>query len=300
MAEASVERCFPPAVQSVPDARRWLREFLVGHDRQDLCDQVEVAVSELVTNAVLHAGTAFEVRLLLAGPGMRVEVRDESHHLPRRPGYTVTARTGRGMGLVERYADRWGVDRTSRGKSVWFEVGGEPVVGSTEGVVEARVDPAVPVVLLEFPLLLHWAWQEHAQAMMREHVLARIEEHPEVLEEHAAASDALAVLHEQVPEPSLPYDPADLLAEGLDPTVTLDVLRLEVPAQALEHFATLDRVLAEATATVGSGRSLGSEVRPEIHAFHTWVCGEVAGQVGAGAVPVPWGTEGEGSGTRHA
>lgn len=111
----------PPTTDSVSRARRHVREHL---DDTDLDVQtVELLVSELVTNAVLHARTVVILRVDVSPELVRVEVSDGSPREPRLSPYSADAATGRGLRLVENLARRWGVDQDGRGKTVWFEVG---------------------------------------------------------------------------------------------------------------------------------------------------------------------------------
>ena len=83
---------------------------------------VELLVSELVTNSVLHARSEVEVRLQARGKTLRVDVTDGS---PRRPvlrNHDDKAMTGRGLALVAELSSEWGVVETPDGKSVWFVV----------------------------------------------------------------------------------------------------------------------------------------------------------------------------------
>ncbi len=79
-------------------------------------------VSEVVTNAVLHART--ELRLVVGwnGDRVRVEVMDHSPALPAPRRFTELTSTGRGMHLVDEVATTWGADHKDDGKVVWFEV----------------------------------------------------------------------------------------------------------------------------------------------------------------------------------
>ena len=113
----------PPDPASIPAARHFALEALAelgaGHR-----DEVELLVSELATNAVLHAGTPLLVALSRRGDLLRVEVGDADttepevnlHPDPLRPG-------GRGLCLVDLIADKWGIDLTDDGKTIWFELG---------------------------------------------------------------------------------------------------------------------------------------------------------------------------------
>lgn len=101
-------------------ARRAARRALTEWDAETLEWTVSQLVSELATNAVIHAGTTFEVRLTLTGAQLRCEVSDTSPRIPRPRAYAADATTGRGLLLVERLATAWGVLRRAGGKTVWF------------------------------------------------------------------------------------------------------------------------------------------------------------------------------------
>ncbi|WP_247597867.1 ATP-binding protein [Streptomyces sp. RKND-216] len=80
-------------------------------------------VSELVGNAVRHTGAStFGLRMHRRRGRLRVEVRDPSRGLPCLLPVTEMDTSGRGLWLVDRLADRWGVDLLPRGKSTWFEM----------------------------------------------------------------------------------------------------------------------------------------------------------------------------------
>lgn len=81
-------------------------------------------MTELVTNAVLHAGTDVRVALRRDEDTLRVEVADGSAAAPARRRYADDAQTGRGLLLLDALATSWGVDPlpAGEGKVVWFEV----------------------------------------------------------------------------------------------------------------------------------------------------------------------------------
>lgn len=81
-----------------------------------------LAASELATNVVLHARTAFEVTVATEPGHLRVELTDGSPVLPvvRWPG--SGREHGRGMAIVDALADRWGAEPVVGGKVVWFEI----------------------------------------------------------------------------------------------------------------------------------------------------------------------------------
>jgi anti-sigma regulatory factor (Ser/Thr protein kinase) len=83
---------------------------------------VELLVSELVTNAVLHARSEVELRLSNSADAVRVDVVDASTRPPVLRTRDDAAMTGRGLALVAELSAQWGVEETEGGKSVWFVV----------------------------------------------------------------------------------------------------------------------------------------------------------------------------------
>lgn len=96
-----------------------------------LTDLTELLVSELVTNAVVHAGTPCELRICPDGDGVRVEVRDDDPSLPVVGDHPDPMDTsGRGVALVRDLADEFGMRPVSSGgKAVWFFLRHPPATG---------------------------------------------------------------------------------------------------------------------------------------------------------------------------
>jgi anti-sigma regulatory factor (Ser/Thr protein kinase) len=115
------EQRFPPDPESVPAARRFVLAVAGTGDHQ-VDDRLSALVSELATNAVLHARTAFRIRVWSDRDRIRVAVSDLSVHGPVARAYAPSQPTGRGLMIVESLADRWGVTPEEGGKSVWFEI----------------------------------------------------------------------------------------------------------------------------------------------------------------------------------
>jgi anti-sigma regulatory factor (Ser/Thr protein kinase) len=110
-------------------ARRALRERN-GSLPAPIRDDVLLLVSELVSNAVLHAGAGPDKPLhvqLLRGPRwVVVAVADEGPGFSWHPSPPAgTESGGWGLFLVDQIADRWGVECTTSGSRVWFEIGYE-------------------------------------------------------------------------------------------------------------------------------------------------------------------------------
>ncbi len=144
------------------------------------------------------------------------------------------------------------------------------------------------MTLRNVPLLMHWAWQEHAQALLREYLLFTLDSDSEAISHHAHASEALTVLYSQIPVPELPDDPEELLADAVEPGVTADELLVSVPLASVAQFATLDNLLRRAVEAASSGLFLSPPTQPEIREMREWICEEVARQTVTSVSPVPW------------
>lgn len=111
----------PAVVTSTPAARHWITEQLADLPR-DIADTAGLLVSELVTNAVLHAATSLAVSVHRFDDRIRVDVADGSPAFPSPRDYGVDATTGRGLTLLEVLPTAWGVEAFPWGKVVWFEL----------------------------------------------------------------------------------------------------------------------------------------------------------------------------------
>ncbi|MGW9238716.1 SpoIIE family protein phosphatase [[Kitasatospora] papulosa] len=102
-------------------ARRLARRALSRWGLDDLSDEVELLISEVVTNAIRFTARPVTLRLLRTDI-LRCEVGDDSPQLPRQRRARETDEGGWGLFLVNRLARRWGATRLSTGKVVWFEM----------------------------------------------------------------------------------------------------------------------------------------------------------------------------------
>lgn len=108
-------------------ARRFVGSTLIGWGRVAVADVVVLLVSEVVTNAVVHAGPhgpgdEVVVAVGRVGDAIRVEVADGHPGLPVVGDGAVGGLSGRGCLLVDALASAWGVTANGSGKVVWFEV----------------------------------------------------------------------------------------------------------------------------------------------------------------------------------
>jgi anti-sigma regulatory factor (Ser/Thr protein kinase) len=76
--------------------------------------------SELVTNALVHAGTDFDLELSGEDETIQIAVTDFAQKLPRIERVTSLSERGRGLPLVSSLSDDWGVEQNDIGKTVWF------------------------------------------------------------------------------------------------------------------------------------------------------------------------------------
>ncbi|MCD9145624.1 SpoIIE family protein phosphatase [Streptomyces albireticuli] len=142
---------FEPVGRSVAAARAFVRDTLQGWGFPDIIDDAVVLTSELVTNAVVHAGTAADVLCMRTGDGVRVEVADRYperevplQSSPRRIG-GVDREGGRGLLLCAALAARWGVEYTPTHKQVWFQLDLSDRPAGTRSAGPALPAEALPV-----------------------------------------------------------------------------------------------------------------------------------------------------------
>lgn len=120
MEQAVAEVHLDGAPTGAARARALAASFLADAP-EELLHDVQLALTELVSNAMLHGAPPVAVRLLRQDDGaVRVEVEDAGHQLLVMPVPSTDAMTGRGLSLVAALADSWGVDPgIGGGKSIW-------------------------------------------------------------------------------------------------------------------------------------------------------------------------------------
>ncbi len=125
---ARVQVELPNAPASVSSARRVVARALREWSLPHLHDTAALLTSELVTNAVLHAGTDLRVEVQRDGAVVRVTVYDGSPQQARRRRHGVHAGTGRGLGLLATLSTDWGSEPSAPPyrKAVWFELPVDP------------------------------------------------------------------------------------------------------------------------------------------------------------------------------
>ena len=267
-----------PHPTSVRAAREHVAAVL-GDSLPELAETASLLVSEVVTNALLHAGTDIDLWCRVEGGSLRVRVRDGSSVTPSPRHYDAGAMTGRGLGLVELLAAEWGVDTDDGGKTVWFVLAGPHVVGGAAPSSlneRSAVEATFVVHLLGLPPDLALATIEYGDAVLREHALLTI---------GAASGRARGSAW---PTPAIDLGPLlgqAAAAQEAGRTAIDVVLDFPVGAgpAALERLALVD----EADRLAQEGELLTPAAVPEVGACRRWLFGQIGLQA-EGVAPVGW------------
>ncbi len=289
-AAAQAHRMLPPHPASVRAARSFVREVLDGHVPTEMVEVAESVTSELMTNAVVHAGTAAAVDVRVESPGVvYVAVTDGAPHHPVRPRAGVERSTGRGLALVGSLSREWGVELQPGRKVVWCRLDAQradaprPSHGSSDHR-RTPLQPGLEVVLANVPLQLYRSWLEDAEALLRDFLLAGIELRSveDSLRRHAACSEAFALLVEAVAAVS-----ADEVGPATRPEGGHAKVTVSVPRGSVEDFRTLDEVLESAIQAASGQRYLSAATSPAARRLRRWICREVRVQ-SVGGRPTAW------------
>lgn len=293
----------PATAPSVRMARSWVRDSLAEIGRQELVESAQLGVSELVTNALLHAEPPVEVRLRGTREHPRIEVADRSPVPPRTPQAMARITSGdiptfgRGLSLVAMMSSRWGadLDHDRGGKSVWFEpapqinphadLGGE--VFDPDEAVRAdaplpQAEQTVRVELRHLPAQLFRRLRVHHFELRREmRLLAMVDPDRYPVARRAVELGMAADADRR----------ATKAVHQLDQAITrgeehVDLV-YDVPLGAPERMAQLHALIREIYEIFGSEQLLTLVPPPELLALQDWYFGQFARQA-AGEPPVPW------------
>lgn len=121
--EGRVETVLPASAASPSVARRFVAAGLRrwGVD-ESIVETATLLISEVVTNAVVHAASEVRVALQRRGSSVRIEVSDRGEGVPMLVPPDLERLDGRGLAIVDRLATAWGSTPRSAGKAVWFDL----------------------------------------------------------------------------------------------------------------------------------------------------------------------------------
>ncbi len=297
----------PPVPASAGLARRLVREVLTQARREGWRDAAELAVSELVTNAVLHAHTTVTITARCDAHELRVDVRDANPTLPSQRHYGEQATTGRGMALIAAVTTAHGVTALgTSGKVVWFSLADNPADPEPPDLLAGWSDQPDSlddstrraqrhITLAGLQPTLWLAATQHHDALLRELALVRANQQQSVQDLAAAdqarfcvrqamdraLADAQGQARARLPLPPNHPTQLDQLPAEID-------LSVEVPDEnAAAGFALLQDVLDEAERLASGERLLARPGLHEIVAVRDWVCEQAISQL-AGEQPSRW------------
>ncbi|HEX2849525.1 MAG TPA: ATP-binding protein [Acidimicrobiales bacterium] len=289
----------PGDARSVGEARRFVRDALARRGEEQFTDDALLCVSEVVTNALLHAGGDLEVSVELRPGCLRIGVRDTSAVPAFGPRGLAAAgdddlplesdaTTGRGLLIVMAVASGVGETLDEHGKTVWFELSqsaDEQAASSARYVVQEGLLPVVSldgharVRLLGVPPRVAVQTNTHLDTLARE---ARL--HPSLTASRLA--DAVAGFRRRYPTLDDAVAKARRAAAAGVERVDLD---LDVDGDGPRLLEELGVLLAETEALAAAGGLLSRTPTPDVVTFRRWLLDQVVAQVAGGeARPYPF------------
>ncbi len=283
------------SAESVAEARRVVVRQLSSWGLAELADDTRLVVSELLTNAALHARPPIRMRLGRLQAGVRVEVSDGSSELPLSIRAGPDVMTGRGWSLVRALCRDWGVDSRDHGKVVWATLtlaGAQPTAEKPTGdsVADSRTVDAellqlsdeghaepgatrYEVRLGDVPTPLLIAAKAHIDALLREFALmasgavaGKRLVPAELTTLMAQVVGNFAEARQSIKKQALQA------AERYDPRT---VLTLNLPVTAAEAGVAYLAALDEVDAYCRAERMLTLETPPAHRVFRRWYVEEL-------------------------
>jgi anti-sigma regulatory factor (Ser/Thr protein kinase) len=287
-----------PGPRGVHDARRWVFDTFAGINRTDLAECAELGVSELVTNALLHATPPIHVAVRGTREHPRVEVRDTSVDCPVLPPPldpddldAMLLTFGRGLNIVARASDAWGAEIEDDGKVVWFTPATEFSDSATPGVITgntvehpgaAEDGDSVRLDIRNVPVAVYTAFQWHYRELRREvRLLALTNEHEYPLAK--SLSDLFGLLRQPLRH--------DLGADQVDAAQAAGATHVDIAVLMRRRDASrigrLIEMLDLADAFCRDERLLSLARTHEQVVFQNWFLGEIVRQ-NRGEAPRAW------------
>jgi anti-sigma regulatory factor (Ser/Thr protein kinase) len=288
-----------PGPRGAAQARRWVAEVLAEVGREDLRENAELAMSEVVTNAILHGKGPITVRLRGTRDHPRVEVRDASSDAPALtsddhvPDFIDELPTfGRGLAIVASFSEAWGAERDEDGKLVWFVPAASAPDTPAPGIVlgwddepdESSVaeEETITVRLLGVPVDLMQGTLAHGAELRRELRLLAVAHH----DTYPVASDLSAYFSSLARDFRWQFG-GEAMVEAIQAgrsTTDIDVI---APLDVADRFSRLLELYDLADAFCRNERMLTLARSSEQVEFQNWLFGEFIRQ-GRGADPLAW------------
>ena len=265
-------------------------------------------MSELVTNAVLHASAPISVRVRGTRHHPRVEVRDGSTEAPKMPSDeslelddpestdfdedALLVTFGRGLDIVARCSDAWGAEVEENGKVVWFapalRTKDDGVPGKLTGVLRPSESPgpdAIPFQILEAPLKALTEFERHYRELRREVRLLSLAHEGE----YPLAKNLSELFGSLERDLQLGLDDEELQAAQEAGRETVD-LTIRLHRESAESMGRFVELLDFADEFVRKERMLSLARSEEQRDFQTWFLTEFVRQQ-AGEAPRPFDPE---------
>jgi len=133
------------AVDASVGAARTFVTGMMADAQADIQDSVALMVSELATNALVHASGGFAVSVERSDGSMFVSISDRGEGTPVLQAPPSSEPHGRGLRIVDKLSDEWGISPPPgggrRGKTVWFRLSLHPSGADAELVNSGDVAP---------------------------------------------------------------------------------------------------------------------------------------------------------------
>jgi hypothetical protein len=117
-----LREALPASPVAAPVARRLLGQACRSWSVQELLKPAELVTTELVANAVRHAGSPVMLTVSLRQGDLQISVGDDSPALPQQVTATASDEHGRGLLMVDALCKDWGMTCVGDGKVVWAKV----------------------------------------------------------------------------------------------------------------------------------------------------------------------------------
>lgn len=288
-----------PGPRGAAQARRWVADVCGEIGRDDLRENAELAMSEVVTNAILHGKDPVTVRLRGTRDHPRVEVRDAS---PEQPAMTTDdpipdfiddlPTFGRGLAIVASFSEAWGAERDGDGKMVWFVPSAAPPEKPFPGVVLGWDDEpeesafadeeTFTVHLVQVPVDLMQGTLAHGAELRRELRLLAVAHQ----DSYPVASD-LSAYFTTLARDFRNQLGGDALIDAIQAGHSTAEITVTAPLDAADRFGRLMELYDLADAFCRNERLLTLARSPEQVEFQSWLFGEFVRQ-GRGEDPRPW------------